>query len=208
MNIDRIAQLLRPFAELSEEQMERTSAYLDLLVRWNTRVNLTAVRDPEQVVTRHFGESFFAARHLLAPDSSGTAIDVGSGAGFPGVPLAIFAPTAQVTLIESQGKKAAFLNEAIRTLSLGNCRVFPGRAETFPDKSTLVTMRAVEKFDRSFPAALVLVEQGGRIGLMIGISQLRETERLAPQVEWEQPKEVPQSSARVLLVGKVTGPRT
>jgi 16S rRNA (guanine527-N7)-methyltransferase len=208
MEVQRIAKLLQPFVELDQAQLEKISAYLKLLLRWNSRINLTAVRDPEEMVTRHFGEAFFAARNLVAENWNGTAIDLGSGAGFPGMPLAIYDPAAQVTLIESQNKKAAFLNEVIRTLRLDNVNVFSGRAESFPDSAELVTMRAVEKFAKSLPLAINLVAQEGRIALMIGGSQVDEAKHLLPKVEWETEKSVPRSSARVLLVGKVPGPRT
>src|SRR5690348_2917876 len=91
MTSKRIRELLAPFldpGQLSDLQLERVSTYLDLLIKWNSKMNLTAVRDPEQMMQRHFGESFFAARQIF-PDKEGqsTVADVGSGAGFPGVPM-------------------------------------------------------------------------------------------------------------------------
>src|ERR1700741_1547129 len=100
-----IAGSLRPFVQLSPGQLAQTSIYIDILLRWNQRVNLTAIRGREQIVVRHFGESFFAAAHLFSPDARAQAIDLGSGAGFPGVPVAMYAPGTQVTLIESNSKK-------------------------------------------------------------------------------------------------------
>src|SRR5450432_2851718 len=137
MDSARIAALLEPFlgsAPAPPGLLDKLQAYLDLLLRWNARINLTAVRDPEQIVTRHFGESLFAAR-ILRDDGafpSGSPIslaDVGSGAGFPGIPIKLFAPEIHLTLIESQNKKSTFLKEAIRTLQLENAEVYPGRAE-------------------------------------------------------------------------------
>jgi 16S rRNA (guanine527-N7)-methyltransferase len=195
-----IAALLRPFAELSSEQLAQTSTYVDLLLKWNAKVNLTAVRNREEIVTRHFGESFFVAARL-APLPGDTAIDLGSGAGFPGLPLAIFAPAVQVTLIESNAKKAAFLNEVISSLQLKNAEVFSRRAETYPAKADLVTMRAVEKFESALPVALGLVCDGGRLALMIGTSQVGVAKAFAPQVRWQQPLAVPGGHSRVLAVG-------
>src|SRR5438045_9546219 len=149
VEIDQIAALLRPFAELSQQQIADTLTYINLLEKWNSRINLTAVRNPQEIVTLHFGESFFAAQILLTSDYTGSIVDLGSGAGFPGVPVAMFAPHAKVTLIESNGKKAAFLNEVIRTLHLKNVRVFAHRAEEYPQTSRLVVMRAVESFEAS-----------------------------------------------------------
>jgi 16S rRNA (guanine527-N7)-methyltransferase len=195
-----IAALLQPFAELTSEQLAQTSTYIDLLLKWNAKVNLTAVRNREEIVTRHFGESFFvAARLALGPGDA--AIDLGSGAGFPGLPLAMFAPVVQVTLIESNGKKAAFLNEVISVLQLKNAKVFSRRAETYPAKADVVTMRAVEKFESALPVALALVRDGGRLALMIGTSQVSRSKTLAPHVRWQEPLAIPGGHSRVLAVG-------
>ncbi|HET6934566.1 MAG TPA: 16S rRNA (guanine(527)-N(7))-methyltransferase RsmG, partial [Candidatus Angelobacter sp.] len=153
-----ISAALRPFAEVSEADVDSISIYIDLLLKWNARINLTAVRDAKQMLTRHFGESFFAAKNLVARDWAGSIIDVGSGAGFPGVPLAIWAPQAEVTLIESQGKKAAFLNQVIFASGLKRAKVFSVRAEIYENKADLVTMRAVEKFEVVLPIAASLVK--------------------------------------------------
>src|SRR3989442_13306046 len=135
MQSDRIAELLQPFlpVPLVESQLQAISTYIDILLRWNARINLTAVRQPEHIVTRHFGESLFAARHLFpnprvrtdAPAAGPqherserlpalSVFDIGSGAGFPGLPLKIWAPEIHLTLIESNHKKASFLREVIR----------------------------------------------------------------------------------------------
>jgi len=249
----RIAELLAPFlqsppgppASLTGAQLEQVSAYLDLLLRWNARINLTAVRDPESIVTRHFGESFFAARQLLIRSqesgvgsqggrtqeagvgsqesgvgsqggkrqmaearsqesgvrSQGRAIDLGSGAGFPGLPLKIFAPGLALTLIESSQKKAVFLKEAVRTLALTGVDVFAGRAEDFAATADLVTLRAVERYERALGAAARLVAAGGRLALLIGSPQAARTPQLLAGFGWQASVAIPQSSARVLLVG-------
>jgi 16S rRNA (guanine527-N7)-methyltransferase len=196
-----IAQLLRPFAELAPEQLEQTSAYLALLLKWNDKMNLTSVRLPEQIVTRHFGESFFAASRLLSPGSSESVIDLGSGAGFPGLPLAMFAPAAQVTLIESNVKKTVFLHEVIHALQLKNAKTLRQRAATYAGKADLVTMRAVEEFERALPVALGLVREGGRLALMIGKSQIDLAKTMAFALDWREATPVPGSHSRVLLVG-------
>jgi 16S rRNA (guanine527-N7)-methyltransferase len=196
-----IADLVRPYAVLDQKQLDQVSAYLDLLLKWNARINLTAVRDPKGIVTRHFGESFFAAEKLLARGSALTAIDLGAGAGFPGLPIAIFAPWAQVTLIESRSKKSAFLNEVISALSLSNAKVFAGRGEDYPGEADLVMMRAVERFAEVVPVAVQLVRLGGRLGLMIGESQLRQAVNVAPNLEWQAPVAVPGGHSRVLAAG-------
>ncbi len=103
-------------AGLDARAVEQFEAYLALLMKWNARMNLTAARKPEEIVRRHFVESIFAARQI--PKQAKTLLDFGSGAGFPGIPIAICRPKIGVTLAESQGKKAAFLREAVRTLGL------------------------------------------------------------------------------------------
>ncbi len=210
MDADHIAALLAPFVEgLTPAQLERISIYIDILQRWNRRINLTAVRDSEQIVSRHFGESLFAARHLLAPADTLTVIDVGSGAGFPGLPLKIYAPAIHLALIESNTRKAAFLREVIRALGLTEATVFNGRAQDFPARADLVTLRAVEKFERILPVAASLVSPAGRLALLIGAAQLPLAVRLLPTLNWEAPLPIPQSSSRILAVAQVsTSPRT
>lgn len=198
-----IAALLRPFIAitLEQKQLQQTSTYIDLLLRWNARINLTAVRRPKDIVTRHFGEAFYIAARLLRPGDSSSVADLGSGAGFPGLPVALLYPEAQVTLIESNTRKAAFLNEAIRTLGLNNATVFHGRGEDFTGQVALVTMRAVEKFDEAMPIAAGMVEQGGRLALMISKSQVDRAKSLAGYLNWADPTEIPGGHSRVLLVG-------
>src|ERR1700723_3085155 len=111
-----IASLLTPYLpEIPPNLTAQLSTYLDLLLKWNARTNLTAIRDPEEIVRRHFGESLFTAVHLPAAQ---TLLDFGSGAGFPGLPIALLRSELHVTLAESQNKKATFLREAVRTLAL------------------------------------------------------------------------------------------
>jgi 16S rRNA (guanine527-N7)-methyltransferase len=200
-----IAGLLTPFlgeASLSEHQMHQVSVYLELLLRWNERVNLTAVRDPEEVVTRHFGECFFAACQLFPRfESSGTAIDIGSGAGFPGLPIRIFAPNVNMMLIESNNKKVAFLREVARSLGLANVNVLAIRAEEVKHSADLVTFRAVERFQQALPIAGRLAESNGRVALLIGGTQQQVAESLLPDISWGKPIPVPLSLNRVLAIG-------
>ena len=190
MQTDDIQRLLAPFlpAPLAPEQLTKLKAYLELLVKWNAKTNLTSVRDPREMVTRHFGESLFAASQLSEP---ATLIDFGSGAGFPGVPMAIWWPEAKVTLVESQNKKATFLKEVARSLPLPNVSVFSGRAEELKQQAELVTMRAVDKFDAALPVAKSLVAPGGRLALLIGESDAKRigANIIAP---------MPQSKERIL----------
>jgi 16S rRNA (guanine527-N7)-methyltransferase len=199
-----IAQLLEPYIQLDESRLAAISKYIDLLLKWNARMNLTAIRGPEEMVQRHFGESFFAANHVLSHHSQRPVkiIDLGSGAGFPGVPFAMMAPEADVTLIEANQKKATFLRELIFLLGLKNTKVFVGRGESCTQTADVVTMRAVESFVKALPLAVQLAQTGGRIVLMIGSAQVPETTRLETKVEWNEPIDMPSGQSRVLLVGK------
>jgi len=196
-----IARLLEPFIELDETRLRAISTYIDLLLKWNARINLTAIREPGEIVQRHFGESLFAAKHLLEQKLPQTAIDLGSGAGFPGVPFALLAPEVQVTLIESQQKKATFLKELIHTLGLKNAKVFSDRAEDYPGTADLVMLRAVEKFEQALQLAVRLTNERGRVALMIGSGQVELAKRLAAEMFWDEPVKVPCSLSRDLLVG-------
>ena len=192
-------------AVLSSAQLQYISTYINILLRWNSRINLTAVRAPEAIVTRHFGESLFLARHLFPQPASATAAkvtDVGSGAGFPGLPIKIWAPDIHLTLIEANHKKATFLREVARAIILTNVNVFAGRAETFTAAdSAVVTLRAVERFEAALPAAARLVAPQGHLALLIGSSQVSCVHELASGFRWNDPLPIPKSAQRVLLLG-------
>lgn len=194
---DRLRLLLAPYVEglaLPEDLYSRCSAYLDLLLRWNARTNLTAIRDPEILTTRQLGESLFAAQ--LVPEH-GTLLDFGSGAGFPGIPLQFMRPTLQVTLAESQGKKASFLREAVRTLSLP-AEVCASRVEAMPQdrRYDMVTMRAVDHSAEMFHVAARRVADGG--SLLRFVSEADTTTQ--PRWMVARTLTVPQSSGRLVLL--------
>jgi 16S rRNA (guanine527-N7)-methyltransferase len=200
--VSPIEILLQPYlsAPLSAEQLEQLQVYLDLLLKWNARINLTSIRDRDEIVERHFGESLFAAEQLKLHDAT-SLIDFGSGAGFPGLPIKIATPRLHVALIESQGKKVAFLREVIRSLSLRDTTVFAGRADESKIQAQIVTMRAVEKFASALEVADKLVAAEGRLALLIGANQSGIAERALPEFSWQAPIAIPGSRERVLLVG-------
>jgi 16S rRNA (guanine527-N7)-methyltransferase len=148
----------------------KLEAYLSLLVRWNARINLTAVRDTAHILSRHFLESIVCAR--LLPEGISTLLDFGSGAGFPGVPIALCRPEIAVTLAESQGKKAAFLQEAVRTLGI-TAVVYSGRAETLRMQFDCVTLRAVDKMAEAVQIASHLVAPRGWLAVMTTEAELK-----------------------------------
>jgi len=227
----RIAALLQPFLEpsLSPSQLDQISTYIDLLLRWNARINLTAIRHPEEIVTRHFGESFFLARHLfpksvartlLSANADSThppatsqlpepfaphVLDIGSGAGFPALPLKLWAPHIRLTLIESNHKKAAFLREVARALTLTNINVIIDRAEVLaarPDfpRAEVVTLRAVEHFAAILPQAVTLMAPSATLALLVGAAQIPYLTTLTA-LKWCPQIPVPQSHTRVLSIG-------
>jgi 16S rRNA (guanine527-N7)-methyltransferase len=197
-----LESLLAPFiqAPLSADQLGKFQLFLDLLLKWNAKISLTAVRTPEEIVRRHFGESLFTGEHLRSEAGSEVA-DLGTGAGFPGIPIALLRPDWKLLLIESQQKKVAFLREVIRTLGITNASVHAGRAENLGIKSQIVTMRAVEKFESALPIAASLVASGGQLALLIGITQAEAARQTLPDLDWQKPIAVPESRERVLLVG-------
>jgi 16S rRNA (guanine527-N7)-methyltransferase len=201
-------RLLIPFLEasrLNDFELRQISTYLDLLLKWNSKINLTAIGDREEVITRHFGESLFAARQLFpARDSKTTAIDVGSGPGFPGLPLKLWAPRLVLTLLESNQRKATFLREVVRVLNLTDLSVLTERAEAVSIRGDLVTLRAVEHFERILPVAARLVLPGGRIALLIAAQQVPVAHRTISVAGWADPVLIPNSHSRVLLVGKAS----
>jgi 16S rRNA (guanine527-N7)-methyltransferase len=216
MDTTRITELLQPFLgtaddrRLTTNDLQNISTYIDLLLRWNARINLTAIRHPEEIVTRHFGESLFAARHLFPtrtargqpPSARVHLIDVGSGAGFPGLPIKIWAPDLEVTLIESHQKKATFLREAARKLTLMDINVFHGRVEDYPNPpAEVVTLRAVERFETTLPTAARLVAPAGRLALLISEAQLTRAQNLTPRFTWTPPVTVPHSLSRIFTLG-------
>ncbi len=139
---------------------ERLASYGNLLLHWNTRLSLTAIRDEAELVERHLMEGVFAAQHHPAGT---TSLDFGSGTGIPGIPIAICREHLQITLAESQRKKAAFLQEMVRVLGL-KAVVHAGRAETLaPGTFDAVWMRAVEKSSAMLPLAATLVAPGGSV---------------------------------------------
>ncbi len=206
MNIEQISSWLAPFVSpdaASADQLARFSTHIELLLKWNVKINLTAIRSPQEIVQRHFGESLFAARQIAkALPISASAIDVGSGAGFPGIPLKIWLPQISLTLFESNQKKATFLREVVRGLDLADVNVLAGRAEEFSCQAELVTLRAVEKFNLVAPAAAAMVKPGGRLALLIGIEQTETTKRLLPGYRWDEPSPIPLSQKRVVFIGQ------
>jgi 16S rRNA (guanine527-N7)-methyltransferase len=175
-------------------------AYLALIVRWNARTNLTAVREESAIIERHFVECIACAQAL--PQGIASLLDFGSGAGFPGIPVALCRPEIAVTLAESQGKKAAFLREAMRVLGLA-ASVHSARAEEIAGPFDCVTLRAVDRMEVAIAAAAKLVRRGGWLAPMTTGAELVKVKAAAgSDFEWMEAMRLPCSEDRVLAFGR------
>jgi 16S rRNA (guanine527-N7)-methyltransferase len=190
-------------AELPEKAYEQLHLYLDLLTRWNTRLSLTSVREPEEMIQRHLVECAFAAQHL--PANIETLLDYGSGAGLPGIVIAICRPEIRVTLAEAHGKKAAFLREAVRTTGVA-ADVYDGRVESLPPSRLFhaVSLRAVEKMEAAIPEAVRHMED--YLVLFTTEESAPDFGRLVEGLEWIDPISLPNSTQRILSIGKRLAP--
>ncbi len=130
-----------PFGLLSDEQLSLLERHYQLLLRWNQRINLTRITDIDDAVKYHYCESLYLARSL--PSRPFSVVDVGSGAGFPGIPVAVYRPDCTVDLVEAHQRKAVFLSEAVRELGLSNARVIAARAEDVSERYDWMISRAV-----------------------------------------------------------------
>lgn len=185
--------------DVNPETAERLDAYLALILKWNARINLTADREPEVLVRRHFAESLFAAQHV--PAAARTLLDFGSGAGLPGIPIAIARPALAITLAESQGKKAAFLREAVRTLHL-NAEVWDRRVEAMPADRVfdVVTLRAVDKMLEAGRAAVPRLAPGGML-LVFATAKTDAMLDTLPEIRWQVPVPIPNADEAFLKIG-------
>jgi 16S rRNA (guanine527-N7)-methyltransferase len=175
---DTVRQLLEPFGlALSAHQTGQVTAYLELLLRWNEKINLTSIRDPADCVRRHFGESLYLGRCV---ELSGKLLDIGSGAGFPGLCLKILFPELAVTLLEPVAKKRAFLKEAGRVCGMSCVEVRRERLVEFADAAgsaeayDWATARAVGKLAELMQFASRCLKPGG--GLFLWLSHRQTSE--------------------------------
>ena len=176
--------------------------YISLFLRWNNRLNLSAARDEEVILSRHIIESIVVAYKL--PQGIRTVLDFGSGAGLPGVPIALCRPEIAVTLAESQGKKAAFLQEAVRVLGL-KAVVYAQRAETLNETFDCVILRAVDKMPKAVADATRLVAPEGWLALMTTTGEEKKLARAASEAfRFGDTLQLPNSTERVLVLARRT----
>jgi 16S rRNA (guanine527-N7)-methyltransferase len=203
LSAGQIHASLAPFgAKLSDEQIEAFSAYLDLLIYWNRTVNLTATDDPEEIVGRHFGESIFPLSVVAM--SHGRLADVGSGAGFPGLPLRIASTGLDVLLMEPNHKKCAFLAEVAGELELGGVSIARSRYEEYRSVGTrfdFVVSRALGNYKTLLRWARNVLEDEGKVILWLGAEDSVSVSK-SHDWEWDVPVLIPGSRRRVVLVGR------
>ncbi len=187
---------------VSDEQIVKIQQYMTILLAWNEKVNLTAIRDPLEILYRHFCESMYGSK-LLSVEKCRLA-DVGSGGGFPGIPIKIMRPDAHLFLIESNIKKATFLAEVSRELGLTDTRVLVSRYEELSSEAVapldLVCVRAVGDFGAFLKWCGPQGVGAGRVALWVGGRDLDEI-RAIPGWTWNEPDAVPKSLRRYILTG-------
>ena len=186
---------------VSDEQIRQLQAYMALLLKWNDAMNLTAIQDPLEILYRHFCESMFGAS--LVGAGGGRLADVGSGGGFPGLPLKIARPELDVCLVEANIKKATFLAEVVRELALPGVRVLVSRYEELDEEVTpldIACSRAVGEFAQFLKWAASEKIQARTVMLWIGGRDLDEV-RAHQDWTWSEPVSIPQSLRRFILVG-------
>jgi 16S rRNA (guanine527-N7)-methyltransferase len=184
-----------------DDQVLQIQQYIKILLIWNEKVNLTAIRDPLEILYRHFCESMYAAEAI--PLKNGRLADVGSGGGFPGLPLKIMRPELQVFLVESNIKKVTFLAEVIRELGLTGAQVLARRYEELGEEVApldYVCSRALGEFPAFLEWARSQQIAAKQVILWIGARDLEEIRKIQSW-DWSEPMEVPHSLRRLLLVG-------
>ncbi len=198
----QIIEVLKPYGILpAPELADGIKNYIELLLKWNKTVSLTTVTKVDQILSFHFGESLFALPML--PVEKSRLADVGSGAGFPGVPLAMVRPSLEVTLIEPNAKKFSFLSEVIRQLGLSNATAVRSRTselKSSKERFEIVTARAVGQFDELIEWAKAKLTPAGKLILWLGDDDAKRISRDS-RFEWNTQLRVPQTDRRFILAG-------
>jgi 16S rRNA (guanine527-N7)-methyltransferase len=192
---------------VSDRQSEQIASYTSLLLRWNQAISLTAVREPSEILVRHFAESLCVMNSVSL---QGALLDVGSGAGFPGLALKIAVPDLRVVLLEPVAKKRAFLKEVVRECGLSQVEVRPERVEGFsashPAQFEAATARAVGDFASVLPAIGRCLNKAGSVYLWLTkreIAKLADTLEFSRVFDWSKPVPIPRSRERAIWRGQL-----
>jgi 16S rRNA (guanine(527)-N(7))-methyltransferase RsmG len=188
---------LNRWIRLSEAQIDQLYGHYELLLRWNQRMNLTTVKPGPETVIRHYCESLFFAAHIPARQEDIIVQDLGSGAGFPGIPMAVLKTGWRVVLVESSQRKAVFLRESSRALK--NVSVLAQRMEEVSEHGDWVVARAVdpEEVLRAIPGLAL------NVGLMLGEGDFA-TIRLQSRIAWAEPVRLPWGDRKICVFGRST----
>jgi 16S rRNA (guanine527-N7)-methyltransferase len=197
-----ISNALLPYGVLADDTLcEKIRVYVSILLQWNRAISLTTVTEPLEIIKFHFGESLFAVQNV--PIREGRLADVGSGAGFPGIPLRMVNPGLDLTLIESNAKKCAFLSEIARRIELDHVNVLHCRMEDVPVNAgqfDFVTARAIGHHGDLLAWAKERLGGAGKLVLWLGETDANEISR-DPGWLWSAPILIPGSKRRFIVAG-------
>jgi 16S rRNA (guanine527-N7)-methyltransferase len=199
---DAIETWLAPYGvELTAAQIQQVQSYIGMLVFWNERVNITSIDEPEDIVARHFGESFFFSRFV--PPGNSRLADVGTGAGFPGLALKLIREDIQVVLIEQDKRKSTFLHEVIRLLGIESAKVcrtpFEGLAPEISNFDYIVA-KAVGNHKSLLNWARTRLNASGQVALWLGSEDATRVTQIKGW-RWVPVQPLPNSKRRVLVMG-------
>jgi len=207
LETDEVRNLLAPFGlELDPLRIHQIATWTDLLIRWNAKINLTTIATPNEVITRHFAESMYLSKFVAL---RGRSLDVGSGAGFPGLALKITYPCLDVVLLEPVGKKRAFLKEVVRACGFESVEVRGERIEDYcgshPAEFDFAMARALGSFDSTLPPMIKCLRTDGELCLWLTRSEAESLLARSPAfsglVSWSEPIPVPLSRDREIWHG-------
>jgi len=183
-------------------QCRKIRSYISLLLKWNRSISLTTVTDVAGILKFHFGESVFGLRAIRGIEN-GRLADVGAGAGFPGIPLRIFAPYLQLLLIESNAKKCVFLSEVVRALELENVQVMRSQFKELEESGThfdIIAARALGRYEELLEWSGRALSPTGRMALWLGVQDAGKLST-SRAWKWKEPIQIPGSNQRVILAG-------
>jgi len=203
---DEIGRILRHCGlEPPPRLVESVTLYSAILHKWNRRINLTSLTSPTEVVTSHFAESFFAAGYLGPSDTP--LLDIGSGAGFPGLAMKLYRPSITLYLVEPRSKRAAFLSTIRRELGLSDVFVLNKTIEEccdadFKEKPGCLTLRAVGEAPALIRCGLLLARSKARVMLFLTRGKVDTILSELQEIMWKEPVPVPWSRERIIALGK------
>ena len=188
----------------SDARCSQIATYVELLLKWNSRISLTSIEDPEEIVRQHFAESILGTK-IAGPLESRLA-DVGTGAGFPGLALKLYVPSLTVTLIEANAKKCAFLGEVVRTLGLEGVEILRARFEDVRRPNApfdMVASRALGDISAFLAWGVTVLDTRGRAMLWLGPEGVAEARSLTTDWSWRESYAIPGTKRRLILVGSL-----